>query len=74
MAGVVAANRAWNGPADPKVFRRAIAPRLEACKLSELMKATGLTKGACSRIRAGQVVPHPRHWVGLEGLVKGKLA
>jgi hypothetical protein len=74
MTAVVAANRAWDGPADPEVFRRGIAPRLETFKLSELMEVTGLTKGACSRIRAGPVVPHARHWAGLERLVNGKLA
>lgn len=36
--------------------------------LKSLAAATGLTKSACSRIRAGEVVPHPRHWEGLLAL------
>ena len=30
-------------------------------------KATGLSLAACSRIRAGAQVPHPRHWESLAG-------
>lgn len=72
MTRVVAANRAWTGsPADPEAFRRGIAPGLKRMKLTALMAATGLSKGACSQIRAGDVVPHARHWAVLETLVGG---
>lgn len=72
MAKVVEENRTWdsqNGPADPAVFRKEIAPGLRAVKLAELMDVTGLGKGACSKIRSGRVVPHPRHWTALSGLL-----
>ena len=35
---------------------------LDAFSLKEIAKATGLSLAACSRIRAGTRVPHPRHW------------
>jgi hypothetical protein len=72
MATVVAANRAWAGDAiNSAEFRRTILPHLAALKLADLMAATGLTKGACSRIRAGRVLPHPRHWQALETMARG---
>ena len=40
-------------------------PKLDAFSLSEIAKATGLSLAACSRIRAGARVPHPRHWEAL---------
>jgi hypothetical protein len=71
MTKVVAANRAWAGSKpDPEAFRRGIAPGLKQVKLQILVAATGLTKSACSRIRAGEVVPHPRHWEALKGLTQ----
>jgi len=72
MAKVVEENRIWesqNEPADPEVFRREIAPGLNAFKLAELMAVTGLGKGSCSKIRSGKVVPHPRHWDALGELL-----
>jgi hypothetical protein len=33
-------------------------------------KATVLSLAACSRIRAGAKVPHPRHWDALLALVE----
>jgi CRISPR-associated endonuclease Cas1 len=70
MAQVVAANRAWTGePPDPEGFRGGVMPKLKHLKLAVLVRATGLTKSACSRIRAGGVVPHPRHWEALADLV-----
>ena len=55
-------DRAW--------FEREVAPKLASFSLSEIAKATGLSLAACSRIRAGAKVPHPRHWEGLLGLVE----
>lgn len=57
-----------NGAADHKVFKRDILPRLQVFPLSVLMGATGLSESACSRVRAGQVMPHPRHWSALRAL------
>jgi CRISPR-associated endonuclease Cas1 len=74
MAQVVAANRAWSGGApDPATFRGTVAPKLKQVKLDVLVGATGLTKSACSRIRAGMVLPHPRHWKALAALVSERL-
>ena len=74
-------NRAHRGPVgirssvrggmrrpDPAVFRREILPQIQDVLLTDLAEATGLTKSACSRIRAGKTVPHPRHWEALASL------
>jgi hypothetical protein len=67
-------NRTWarEHPAhrDEAWFKREIAPNLDAFSLKEIGNATGLSLAACSRIRAGAKVPHPRHWEGLLALVK----
>ncbi|MDA1004466.1 MAG: CRISPR-associated endonuclease Cas1 [Chloroflexi bacterium] len=67
-----AADREWDRthvdiPAD-SVFRDGILPRLQDVPLRGMMEATGLSKMQCSRIRRGIHVPHPRHWVALQGL------
>jgi hypothetical protein len=66
-------NRSWArehpGQRGEAWFRRAIAPKLDAFSLSEIAAATGLSLAACSRIRAGVRVPHPRHWGALLGLL-----
>lgn len=72
MANVVQANRRWDRKSDRTDrdgFRREIFPRIQGMPLKTLMKATGLTKGACSLIRAGAVTPHPRHWKALGRLL-----
>lgn len=75
MAHVVRENRRWNRnnrrPADASTFKRDILPGLQAFSLSVLMQATGLSESACSRVRAGQVIPHPRHWLALQHVVQG---
>jgi CRISPR-associated endonuclease Cas1 len=67
-------NRSWArehpGQRDETWFKREIAPKLDAFSLGEIAKATGLSLAACSRIRAGARVPHPRHWQGLLRLVE----
>ncbi len=55
-------DRAW--------FERVVAPKLERFALSAIARATGLSLAACSRIRAGAQVSHPRHWDGLLALVE----
>lgn len=68
MARIDRENKRWdrrNGPTDPATFMRDILPRIQTLPLKALMSATGLTKGACSRMRAGKAVPHPRHWASL---------
>ena len=67
-------NRTWArehpGQRDEARFKREVAPRLDAFSLSEIAGATGLSLAACSRIRAGARVPHPRHWDRLLALVE----
>lgn len=45
-------------------------PKLDAFSLKEMGKATGLSLAACSRIRAGVKMPHPRHRDALLALVQ----
>ena len=71
MARLARENKRWdqtNGPTDAATFTREILPQIRALPLNALMEATGLTKGACSQIRAGKTVPHPRHWRTLREL------
>jgi CRISPR-associated endonuclease Cas1 len=67
-------NRNWArehpGQRDEGWFKREIAPKLDVFSLKEIAKATGLSLAACSRIRAGAKVPHPRHWDTLFDLVE----
>jgi hypothetical protein len=67
-------NRDWNREhnadgRDRHWFLREIVPRLEAFSLAEIVRATGLSLAACSRIRAGSRVPHKRHWRALAALI-----
>jgi hypothetical protein len=66
-------NRHWArehpGQRDEAWFKREIAPKLDAFALKEIGEATGLSLAACSRIRRGARVPHPRHWEALRELV-----
>ncbi len=68
-------NRSWArehpGKLDEAWFRREVAPKLDAFSLKEIGAATGLSLAACSRIRAGARVPHPRHWDALLALASG---
>ena len=65
-------NRSWArehpDQRDEAWFKREIAPQLDAFPLKQIARATGLSLAACSRIRAGAKVPHPRHWASLRKL------
>jgi CRISPR-associated endonuclease Cas1 len=65
-------NRSWTREhreqRDEAWFKREIVPKLDAYTLSEIAEATGLSLAACSRVRAGARVPHPRHWAALQEL------
>ena len=67
-------NRSWArehpGQRDEAWFKREIAPKLDAFTLAKIAAATGLSLAACSRVRAGARVPHPRHWEALFELVR----
>ena len=71
-------NRSWArehpGQRDEVWFKREIVPKLDGFSLSEIAAATGLSLAACSRIRAGAKVPHPRHWAKLAALLAARLA
>ncbi|MGC1986761.1 MAG: hypothetical protein WA668_15355, partial [Candidatus Cybelea sp.] len=58
------------GQRDEAWFRREIVPKLDGFSLKNMGKATGLSLAACSRIRAGAKVPHPRHWGAFLALVR----
>jgi len=64
-------NRRWarEHPVQPDEarFKCEIAPKLDALTLAEIAGAIGLSLAACSRIRAGARVPHPRHWESYKG-------
>jgi hypothetical protein len=45
-------------------------PNLDAFTLKKVAKVTGLSLAACSRIRAGAKLPHPRQWEALLGLIE----
>jgi hypothetical protein len=66
-------NRRWArerpGQRDEAWCKREIVPKLDSFSLKEIGEATGLSLAACSRIRAGARVPHPRHRASLEKLV-----
>jgi hypothetical protein len=54
---------------DADWFLREVVPKLDGYSLSQIAKAAGLSLAACSRIRAGTRVPHPRHWGALTALI-----
>jgi hypothetical protein len=55
-------DRAHPGSADPAEFTENILPGLRGLTLTELQKATGLSKRYCSMIRRGLYVLHRRWW------------
>jgi CRISPR-associated endonuclease Cas1 len=69
MRQVVAANRAAGNsppsPAEAADYRARVWPLLRELPIKRIVDMTGLTKSACSRIRAGKVVPHRRHWASI---------
>jgi hypothetical protein len=57
------AGEVWDA-ADFEPVRRALAE----VPISELMKVTGLSRGACTSLRTGRKACHPRHWAVLAEL------
>jgi len=75
MKRVVRENRRWRRGEerpDPARFRAEMLPKIQGVLLTDLAEATGLTKSACSRIRSGKTVPHPRHWEALQQVATGE--
>ena len=62
------------GAAQTTDYDRDIQPRLAALPLARIRQATGLSISAASRIRAGTLRPHRRHWGPLAGLVANQHA
>ncbi len=50
-------------------FKREVVPRLQGFPLNAIARATGLSLAACSRIRGGSQMAHPRHWEALQRVV-----
>ena len=68
-------NHDWSGEhasnrGDEAWFRREVLPKLDSFSLTVTAAATGLSPAACSRIRSGKCVPHPRHWEALVAFVE----
>ncbi len=70
---------AWcaSSPCDawtPERYGAEVLPGLAQLPLSTLQRATGLSISACSRIRAGKLTPHRRHWQPLLLAISGAAA
>ncbi len=65
MRALRAANRDWerlHGRPDPTQFKRDVLPGLVNMTLRQMQAATDLSRALCTKIRRGDVVPHPRYW------------
>ena len=60
--------KAFGTDVDPAVYRERIWPKLAAVKLTDIMQATGYSKGYCSTIRNGKWAPHVSTWPALARL------
>jgi CRISPR-associated endonuclease Cas1 len=58
---------------DPEMFQRDILPGLQGVKLSDIVAATGLSKGYASNVRAGKWTPHVSTWPALARLAQPHL-
>jgi hypothetical protein len=69
---VNALNAAWEAEhmeiPSPAVFRREILSTLKSVAVSRMKASSGLSESSCKKIRAGDLVPHPRHWTKLRNL------
>jgi hypothetical protein len=68
MRALRAANREWerlHGRPDPAAFRHDVLPGIARATLRQLQAATSLSRTLCTKIRRGDVVPHPRYWEAL---------
>ncbi len=58
-----------DGKAERERFVREIQPKLVGIPLSRIVDATGFSVRYASLIRSGEYVPHPVHYLALNGLV-----
>jgi hypothetical protein len=65
---------AWKGrnPVRPpkELFTLEILPVLPTITIADIAAATGLSKIMCAKVRRGEKIPHPRHWLALRELTK----
>lgn len=76
---VKAVEAAWaqagTGPSiSEALLHNDVLPALRAVSIRQLVEATGLSSSACSRLRAGKMTPHPRHWGALAALAGTQVA
>lgn len=60
--------RRWEAANDmptESVFTKEILPTIADIPVRVISNATGLSTGYCSKIRKGDVIPHPMHWESL---------
>jgi hypothetical protein len=70
-----AALKAWNSADKPNwldetVFKEEIQPLLLSFTVPTIMAVLAVSEPYALRIRGGQCVPHPRHWLALARLAK----
>jgi hypothetical protein len=73
LVAAKAAEREWEaGGGCPAITEQQlyeqVLPALNDVPLSKIERATGLANSSCSRIRRGNMTPHPRHWDALAAL------
>jgi hypothetical protein len=56
---------------DRELYVQEILPHLSGLSTTAIAAATSMSTSAASSIRAGNRVPHPRHWAALRELVAG---
>jgi CRISPR-associated endonuclease Cas1 len=54
---------------DERFYRERIQPRLQTVQVHKIHAALSVSEPYAVRIRSGQCIPHPRHWLNLAGLV-----
>ena len=72
LRAVLAANRAWervHERPDLAVYKTHVLPGLRSLKLDQICRATRLSQALVTKIRRGDIIPHPRHWETLELLL-----
>jgi len=57
---------------DPDWFRMEILPRLSTLSITRIAQATYLSTSSASKVRSGQLLPHPRHWERLGRLCQSQ--
>ena len=60
---------AFGADVDPDTYRRDIWPKKKKVTLSQMVEATGYSKGYDSSVWAGKFTPHVSTWPALANLV-----